>query len=164
MFCWWWAGCLSPPQVVPAYFRRQIGPGLSLDQLRVSPSAFTGRKVLLGGIILNVQNYPLNTELEIMEKPLDRRDIPVKTGYSSGRFLGIYDGYLDRLIYAPGRLITVGGEFAGLRKEDRLGMTYVYPVIKIQFFQLWPSHEPYYYPTWFRQRGKETEKAPPFWD
>jgi outer membrane lipoprotein len=120
--------------------------------------------VLLGGIILNVQNYPLNTELEIMEKPLDRRDIPVKAGYSSGRFLGIYDGYLDRLIYAPGRLITVGGEFAGSRKEDRLGMTYAYPVIKIQFFRLWPSYEPYYYPSWFLQRGKETEKAPPFWE
>ena len=53
-----------------------------------------------------------------------------ETCHSYGRFLVIYNGYLDTANYAPGRLITVAGEVIGGKSGTLEEMPYRYPYIK----------------------------------
>lgn len=159
-------GCLSFSPIVPSYFREETDPQLTFSRLKKDPKLYIGKKVFFGGIIVEISSNPYNmleTELLILQRPLDRRDIPVKKGYSSELFLAFYKGYLDRLVYAPGRLITIGGTVTGQKIKNEYGSTYTYPVILIEFIQLRPSQAPYYYPRWFQPKIRE-EMSPPFWD
>ena len=159
-------GCLSFAPIVPSSFREEIDPQLTFSTLKRDPNGYIGSNVFLGGIIVEIRNNPANileTEMQILQKPLDRRDIPIKTGATSGRFLAVYEGYMDRLVYAPGRLITIGGEVIGPETKSEYGSVYTYPVIRIEFFQLWPSQDVYFYPPWFQPKIRE-EMSPPFWD
>jgi outer membrane lipoprotein len=162
---WVWlcllGGCLTPPPTAPVYFKQSLDH-LPLSTLQKDIPGNIGKKVMYGGIIVEVQNYSASTEMVISERPLNYQDIPIKTGYSSGYYLAVFKGYLDRLVYAPGRLMTVAGEVIGQRVEERYGIFYIYPVIHAQFFHLWPPQEPYYYPPWYQPELGD-EKPPPFW-
>lgn len=153
-------GRLSFFSKIPSYFREEIDPGLTFTELRKEPKAYMEKKVLLGGVITEIQNNPLETELRILQKPLDQRNIPIEKGYTSGQFIAVYKGYLDRLVYAPGRLITIGGKVIGQKIKDEYGRIYTYPVIMIDFLQLRPVQAPYFYPPWFEPKTGEEIDVP----
>lgn len=76
------------------------------------------------------KNTDEGTYLEVVEKEVDYRGEPKDTDISHGRFLILYDGYLDTVIYARGREVSVVGEILG-KKIRQLGETqYSYPLIK----------------------------------
>ena len=107
--------------------------------LAADPDAYKEKKVILGGVIAQTTTRTGETELEIVQKPLDSANMPETTDRSEGRFLVIVDRFLDPLIYKKDRKITVAGEVVGsqVRKLDNLD--YRYPVIKSQEIKLWPE-------------------------
>jgi outer membrane lipoprotein len=124
---------------VSKQLRRQADQSLSFPLLSADPEAYQSKIVILGGVIAQTTAKADQTELEIVQKPLDSFNTPQTTDRSEGRFLVITDGFLDPLIYKKDRRITVAGEVVGseVRKLDQLD--YRYPVIKSQELKLWPS-------------------------
>ena len=156
-------GCFTTPPLAPSYFRKSFTPTIPFWQIYQDPNQHIGENILVGGVIAEIRNYPQKTEIEIMQKPLNKNDIPMKSAYSSSKFLALYDGYLDRLLYAPGRLMTIAGTVLEKRVKKGYGTSYIYPVIMIQFYRLWPPQEPYYYHPWLQPK-REEEMTPPYWN
>jgi outer membrane lipoprotein len=145
--------------VVPREVRKEIDRSLTFGELKANPDAYAGRVVALGGEIAETNNLEHRTELMVVQKPLGRRDIPIETDRSEGRFLVDHPGYLDPAIYRSGRYLTVVGEVRGGR-TGKVGEAEVsYPVISSRFLYLWPHphcyygayypYYPYYYPYWY---------------
>ncbi len=141
-------GCLSAPSFIPKEFKKELDIDLNIHQLCKDPDKYIGSKVLLGGVIISIQNFPLKTEVIILGKPLDKRNIPITSAYTTNKFVATYKGYLDRLIYSPWRLITIAGQVSGKTKGKIKGI--FYPKVDIEYFYLWPPQEPYYYPPFYR--------------
>lgn len=95
-----------------------------------------GKVVLLGGMILNVKNDQEKTYIEVLEKPLDFRGYPQDVDTSRGRFLIVYDGFLDSAIYSRGKYVTVVGEIIGTMLGKIENAQYKYPVIKSKEIKL----------------------------
>ena len=116
--------------VVSREMRKSVDREITAPALFKDPDAHKGRIVMLGGIIASSKNTEEGTYLEVVEKPLDFRGGPKDTDISHGRFLILYDGYLDTVIYKEGREVTVVGEVLG-KKIRQLGEAqYPYPMIR----------------------------------
>jgi outer membrane lipoprotein len=139
-------GCAS---VVPGELRKEVDRSISFEELRINPDAYVGRTVLLGGEVVDTKNLPDQTELEVLELPLDASDAPIDADESGGRFLVSYSGYLDPAVYSGGRYVTVVGEVLGAESLKIGGAEHQAPVLSGRFLHLWPKgfryHEPSYY-------------------
>ncbi len=121
------AGCAH---VVSRELREQVDRWLLPADLFKEPDAFKGKLVILGGVIAGASNAKEGTYIEVVQKPLNRQGRPKDTDFSYGRFLILYEGYLETSIYTAGREITVAGEVLG-KKERPMGETkYSYLLIK----------------------------------
>jgi len=59
-----------------------------------SASVVTG-DVLWGGTVLNVSNLADSTQVEILAYPIDRRQRPLTSRTAQGRFLALFDGFVE---------------------------------------------------------------------
>jgi len=121
------------------------------------PDAYEGRIVLISGIILGCKNTKEGTLIEILQKPADVEGRPKDVDESDGRFLALYDGYLDVAIYNRGREIVVAGEIKGKRVLPLGEIDYAYPLVstkEIHLFKAKREERPYPYPYWW---------YPPWW-
>lgn len=82
---------------------------ISLASLRSHTVEANGQLVRWGGMIARVQNKDNQSWIEIVEKPLDRSGRPLDENVTGGRFMAIFDRFLDPLIFSQGREITVQG-------------------------------------------------------
>jgi len=136
--------------------RREAEKDLSFSEVFKDPEAHEGKVVILGGAIVDSKNTKEGTLLEVLQKPLDMVGEPRDVDQSGGRFLALYDGFLDVAIYSKGREITVGGVVQGKRVMPLGEIQYAYPVIGAREIHLWPdmkkermSPYPYWgYPYW----------------
>lgn len=122
--------------------RQQAEPALSFAALSHDPAASKGKIVILGGVIAQTSPKPGQTELEIVQKPLDYFLEPQTTDRSLGRFLVVADHFLDPLIFRKDRKITVAGEVMGGEVRKLAQMDYTYPVIQAKELKLWPLPRP----------------------
>ncbi|MBW1918361.1 MAG: Slp family lipoprotein [Deltaproteobacteria bacterium] len=121
----------------------QVDRDLSFTAVAADPETYLGKTVLWGGVINQTRPKEGKTELEIVQKNLDRRHRPEDGDTSLGRFLVEYAGFLDPAIYKAGREITVVGEVKG-SEVRKLGETdYRYPLIAALSLHLWPQPIPY---------------------
>ena len=73
--------------------------------------------------------------------PLDRSEQPIGDNKFGGRFLVLYQGFLDPAIYEKGKIITVAGIIKG-DKALPLGDTeYHYPYLNAREIHLWVPEE-----------------------
>jgi len=140
------SGPLSPDQ-----------PLTPFAEVRQDSAAHEGELARWEGLIADVQNQPHRSRVEVVYVPLDRQGKP-ENDQSQGRFVAFVDGFLDPLIYARGRSITVLGTIAAPEK-GRVG-EYVMslPVLMVSEHKLWERakdveiryvdpwfyHDPYY--------------------
>ena len=139
-------GCAS---VVPRELRKEVDRSISFEEIKMNPDAYLGRMVLLGGEIIETENLPDETQLEMLQKPLGDEDMPVDTGGSEGRFLISYAGYLDPAVYSGGRYVTAVGEVLGSKSLKIGEAEYQAPIISGKFLHLWPQTLPYYGPDYY---------------
>lgn len=137
-------GCASA--VVPTELQGRVNRTLSFEQLVRNPERYRGAMVVLGGVILSSVNRPQGTEVEILQKPLTRRDEPRDVDESYGRFIALYEGYLETTVYSKDRRVTVLGVVSGKEKRPLGGIIYGYPKITVTKIRLWPVVEENPYP------------------
>jgi len=152
------SGCTH---VISRDLRRNIREKTTIHEVMKDPDIYEGKMVLWGGKILMSINRKEGTLIEVLQLPLDSSDRPKDVDTSGGRFLVLYPGYLDVVIYRQGREITVAGKIKGIRKLPLGEIKYVYPLLKAEEIHLWKIkpekirvyHEyppyPYWYPYWW---------------
>jgi outer membrane lipoprotein len=119
---------------------------IQFDSLERDPQPYAGKLVILGGIITQTTPAKQGTLIEVLQKPLDFWGKPRRTDESGGKFLVYYSAYLDPLVYAEGREITVAGEVEGPRSKELGTIEYSYPVVLSRELKLWPrerAHTPH---------------------
>ena len=112
---------------------------ITFQMLLADPDAFKGKLLILGGTIAQTVNTKQGSLIEVVEKPLDYWGKPKRTDRTGGRFLVFSPGYLDAMVYAPGRDVTVAAEIEGTRSKALGEMEYSYPVVLARELRLWES-------------------------
>ena len=111
---------------------------ITFKMLQMEPDLFKGKLIILGGTIAAITNVKQETTaLEVVQKPLDYWGKPRRTDRTGGSFLVVVPRYLDALIYAPGREITVAAEVEGTRSSALGDIEYSYPVVLSKELKLW---------------------------
>jgi len=128
-------GCAS---VFPPEEMKTLDGDIRFEDLQKHPTAFEGRSVLLGGVIIETQPLSGKTVLVISQRELDFDRKPIADEESKGRFMVSSTQFLDPAIYREGRKITVIGKVTGEVVRPIDGVPYRYPVIQKVSLHLWP--------------------------
>ncbi len=118
---------------------RSADRSVTFDQLLRDPSSFTGKTVVLGGVITGNRALKRGTMIEVAQKELDYWGKPRRTRRSGGRFLLFSPRPLDAMIYAPGREITVAAEVTGKEGKGLGESGYPSPLLNARELKLWPQ-------------------------
>lgn len=95
-------------------------------------------RVLWGGVIIDAENMSDHTEFTVLYFPLDSSQRPDMTEPPQHRFIARYSGYVETMVYAPGREITVIGSLRGV-KDGKVGdAPYRFPMLDADKLYLWP--------------------------
>lgn len=126
-----------------------------LPAVQSDPAGYKNKMVTWGGMIIETEVKKQETWLVILAKPLDSTAEPRPVDHSLGRFLAVHAGFRDPAVFANGRNITVTGKISGMEKRKIGEHDYVYPVVQVEQFYLWPVRQPadwyddYWYDPWF---------------
>lgn len=140
----------------------QVDPTIPFREVQRDPDGFQGKMVLWGGVIVETLNRTNETVLKVRQTELDLEQRPQNTDRSQGRFIILYNGFLDPAIYKEGREISVVGEITGKEVLPLGNLRYTYPVVTAKEIRLWerqipygPHYPPYYYdpfyPWWWHR-------------
>jgi outer membrane lipoprotein len=128
---------------------------VAFPQLAQNPSAFEGRRIVLGGEVIRAKRLADRTEIEVLELPLDSTDAPTRNRTASqGRFLAYQTkDFLDPAILPPGTRVTIVGEGKGALRKQIDEAEYTYPVMESDYLKVWPArtydrYYPYGYGPW----------------
>jgi len=110
---------------------------ISFEKLQADPEAYKGKVVVLGGSIVQITNLKKGTLIEVAQRKLDYWGKPERTKKTGGRFLLFYPGFLDAMIYSPGRDITTAGEVLEMSSPMLSDRQYDYPVLLSKELKLW---------------------------
>lgn len=155
---------------VPELIRNHPTPAPALSNLLATPDAYQGQVMRLGGVIAGIVNTPGETRLEIVARRLLRHGEPRQEDRSEGRFMAIVPEFLDPAIHAPGRQVTLIGQFTGIHEQPLGEMPYRYPQLQVSVYYLWPiwrddTYPPplYGYP-WYPYGHPSWPVHDPFWN
>lgn len=115
---------------------------VTFDKFYAEPSSYKGKTVIFGGLIVQSRTSKTGTLIEIDQKELDYWGKPRRTNLIGGRFIVLQPRYLDILVYAPGREITIAGEAAGAEEKSLGEAGASYPLINAREIKLWPREKP----------------------
>ncbi|WP_320044293.1 Slp family lipoprotein [uncultured Desulfobacter sp.] len=139
-------GCAS---IISEELVRQVDSSVTFEKVFDNPEAVKGTTVLFGGEIVSTKNLKEGALVEVVQKPLDSGQKPKHVDDSGGRFLALYDGFLDGEIYEKGRAVTVCGVVQGSRVNLLDEIEYKYPLIAAKEIHLWkqpqPPEKPFYH-------------------
>ncbi len=128
-------GCAS---AFPDDVLRSVDRSVTVALLREDPSAYLGRRVMVGGDILATRPMPGATEVEVLAKPLNVEGRPRHGDDSQGRMIVRTSQFLDPAVYAEGRRLTVVGDVTGAEERKIGELPYRYPVVTAVDIRLWP--------------------------
>ena len=136
---------------------KEVEREITFSALIENPAAYQGRVVLLGGVIVNTVNKQEGTLLEVYQTSLNREGKPTDTDRSGGRFLALYQGFLDSEIYKEGRRVTIAGTVQGEKVRSLGEIEYRYPYLLVKELHLWEKekpvqYEPYPWGLWYGPR------------
>lgn len=161
MKMWFQAVCISLTLVacstVPNDIGGNVDPSITLTRVRADQSLAQGQLVRWGGLIARVQNKEGQTWIEIVEKPLTHYGQPVDANVTNGRFIAIFDRFLDPMVFQLGREVTVMGSLQPAVEGKIDEQPYHYAVIAASGFHLWQPRADRHYDDVMIMRGG-------FWD
>jgi outer membrane lipoprotein len=111
----------------------------TFDRLTADPAPFTGKTVILGGVIAETKKLRTGTLIEVVQRELDYWGRPLRTDRTGGRFLVLHPAQLDAMIFAPGREITVAGEVMGEEQKVPGAAIPPYLLLRSRELKLWPG-------------------------
>ena len=124
---------------------KEVDKEITFSALLKEPTAYQGRVVLLGGVIVKTVNKQEGSLLEVYQTSVDREGRPTDTDRSEGRFLALYQGFLDSEIYSKGREVTIAGTVQGEKVQPLGEIEYRYPYLVIKEIHLWEEEKPVQY-------------------
>jgi outer membrane lipoprotein len=127
------SSCASTPDFDTTLVDNKLTP----KSIIAEPEKNRGKVILWGGTILDTTNLKDTTRLEVLAYPLDTSHRPLLESVPLGRFIIMYDGYLEPANYAQGRLLTVLGKVSGSQSGKVGESTYTYVVIDSEKLHLW---------------------------
>lgn len=157
------SACTSIPEQIEGTYP-EISPA------RVEPSAF-GSNVRWGGVIVGSTAKDSQSCLEILSHELDKYLRPKQEDSTAGRFIACQPGFLDPMVFATGREITVTGTIEKVEVRKLEDFDYRYPVLAVDDLVLWqkrkvvmryrgvggpfydPFYNPWYGPSWYGRAG-----------
>lgn len=126
------------PKVIPKEYEEKIDKKVTFEEVKRNPEAFQGKRILVGGEIIETRNLQGKTEIEVLQKPLGRDREPIPVDESEGRFILIHPSFLDPTVFRSGRRITAVGVVSGSRSQ-KIGETeMIYPILESEHIHLWP--------------------------
>ena len=131
----WVVGCAGG---ISEQARSKVTYSGAFQALQQAPDKAAGEIVMLGGKIIEVQPMGDQTELTVLQLPLNASDRPTDSDQSEGRYIVRSEGFLDPAIYPAGTLITVVGQVQGGEERTIGKMPYRYPVIVPEEIKKWP--------------------------
>jgi outer membrane lipoprotein len=138
--------------LVPTQLQSQVSREISFGDVKADPERFRGRIVVIGGHVLSVKRVKDQTEIEVLQLPLDRSDRPVPNLMNSrGRFLAFSQSELHPATVPPASKVSMVAEVLGSHTVTLDDRTYTYPTFTIKIFKVWPKPPQYARPF-------------PFWD
>ena len=132
------AAACAPP--FPKELMARVDRRLPVADLMKEPDQYRGQMVMLGGVIAETKNLQAGTQIEVVQKPLDREGRPEQTDETRGRFLVLSPQFYDAAVFHRGRLITVVGEVAGQRIQPLGEIEYRYLLIQASAVHLWSPY------------------------
>ena len=118
----------------------RISREVSFQSLQADPDTFRGQWVVLGGKVLSAKRLRHETQIEILQLPLDKADRPnPMLTESRGRFLAIQQEFLDPAIVPPGTFVSLVGEVIEGKTLPLDETSYTYPVAQIKTMKVWPD-------------------------
>src|SRR5512143_470670 len=90
---------------------------ISFEMIQADPDTFKGKIILVGGTIAGTSTTKQGTLIEVIQKPLDYWGKPKRTDIIGGRFLVLSPAFLNVMLFAPGRDVTVAAEVEGTRSK-----------------------------------------------
>lgn len=109
---------------------------ISLKEIQQEPEKFVGQIIILGGTIVGVIG---GNQLEVVQRPLGFRMEPEVKDQTDGRFLAQFDQTIDDYRFPQGRKITVAAEVVGTSIRALDQVNYVYPVLRVREYHVWPA-------------------------
>ena len=102
-------------KLVPSDVMAKVDETVSFADLRLAPSNYVGRTVMISGLALNAHRIKDGTEIEILQLPTERGLTPSdRKSKSEGRFLAVQSaGFLDPAVIEKDSPLTVIGEVKG---------------------------------------------------
>jgi outer membrane lipoprotein len=107
-----------------------------ITPVRVGPSVF-GSDVRWGGVIVGSSANDKQSCLEILSHELDKYLRPKRQDSTGGRFIACQSSFLDPMVFAPGREITVTGNIKNIEIRKVEDFDYRYPVLQVEDLVLW---------------------------
>ncbi len=135
------------PKVIPKEFEEKLDKKVTFEEVKRNPETYRGKRILVGGEIIETRNLEGKTEIEILQKPLGRDRSPLPVDDSEGRFILIHPSFLDPSVFRSGRRVTAVGVVEGSRSQKIGEAERIYPIFENEHLHLWPvgtgrSHEP----------------------
>lgn len=132
--------------VIPPALKDRVDRSVTFAELKDAPSAYVGRYLVLGGVVLSGKRLQDGTRLEILQLPLDDSLEPgVRLSESEGRFVAMQKEFLDPATLPPGTRVTIIGEVTGTITLPLDEMEYTYPTVLIKRLTVWPKAIPAYW-------------------
>ncbi len=114
---------------------------VSYEQNTADTAAVTQGQARWGGRIISVTNSQDSTIIDLLHQELNNSGRPIVEDKSKGRFRIYIQGYLEPVIYQPGRLITALGELSQ-KEQSTVGSHKIsLPVIYASEIHLWPDYK-----------------------
>ena len=128
------SGCASSPKVTEDA-ERGITPVQAASEGVPAPD----KPLQWGGVIVEINNLPEITELQILAYPLKSNGRTDVSASPSGRFIAQRRGYLESVDYGKGRQVTATGPLESKREGQVGEAPYTFPVLKADELVLWPE-------------------------
>ena len=132
------SGCAH---VISRESREFAATNIPFQWIAQNPERYKGILVIWGGKIIETLNVKEGTHLIVLQKPLGYSEMPKMESNSGGRFLVLYNGFLDPAIYGKGEIITVAGIVEGEIVLPLHEIEYSYPYLMAQEIYFWRRDE-----------------------
>jgi outer membrane lipoprotein len=133
------AACASK---LPKGLEEELPKAPSQRAVQAEPGRYLAQQVRWGGEILSLRNGANSTEVEIFGRPLSRNAEPRPDGGDGVRFIARVNGFLDPAEFQTNKRLTVRGRVAGTLTRPVGEFPYIYPVVDVDVYRLWPVYQP----------------------
>ena len=123
------AGCASKPA---SSISLAVVDDVSLEQVRADSDAYLGSTVRWGGVVTEVENKADKTWVFLVSRALKDNEKPITDGSSEGRFIASFSGFVDPLVYKPGRPLTVVGSLESSTVRAIGEYDYSFPIVAVR--------------------------------